>query len=183
MYERYIRPRVILPDLKFQLDPPKDYNTKVMMNLAAKLWRLIPFYFRLRIVRATQPKFTVSVVALIFNSSDEVLILDHFVRPGATWGLPGGFIDRDEDPENAIRREIKEEAGLDLDGLNLFRVRTIDKHIEMYYTARSDGDVVLETSEIRDYGWFSAKELPEGISNSQRKIVIETVNHLGLRSS
>ena len=27
--------------------------------------------------------------------------------------LPGGFVDRDEDPEHAVVRELKEEAGLD----------------------------------------------------------------------
>ena len=142
-----------------------------MMRIVSKIWRLLPFQARLRIIRLTQPKFTVSVVAMILNDRKEVLILDHYIRPGASWGLPGGFIESDEDPEAAIRREINEETTLDLSNVSLIRIRTVRKHIEILFLADSIGTVSLESAEIRDFGWFSKDSLPDGISVKQRNLV------------
>ncbi len=142
-----------------------------MIRLIAKLWRIFPYPIRLKIVRLTQPKFTVSVVALVFNAEGEVLILDHYIRPGATWGLPGGFIDPDELPEEAIRRELKEETSLDLENIVLLQIRTIGKHIEILYKATAVGEVELKEREIRDFGWFSSDSLPRGVSKKQREII------------
>ncbi len=144
-----------------------------MIRLIAKLWRIFPYPVRLRIIRLTQPKFTVSVVALVFNENGEVLILDHYIRPGTTWGLPGGFIDPNEFPEEAIRRELKEETSLELENLVLVEIRTIRKHIEILFKATSAGEVELKEREIRDFGWFAVDELPKGVSKVQRKIIRE----------
>jgi len=149
-----------------------------MMNLLAKIWRLLPYFVRMRFVRMTQTKFTVSVVAIVLNEANEVLVLDHYIRPGATWGLPGGFIDTGEYPDKAILRELKEETDLDLVDLQLLRVRTINRHVEMLFSSRADGSVKLKSSEIRDYGWFSEPELPEGVSKVQRKLISEALQAL-----
>jgi ADP-ribose pyrophosphatase YjhB (NUDIX family) len=147
-----------------------------MMTILSKLWRILPYAVRLRFIRSTQSKFTVSVVAVILNKKNEVLVLDHFIRPGASWGLPGGFIEKDEYPDEAIRREIKEETDLEITNVRLLLVRTIRKHIELLYVANADGDVVLKSSEIRDFGWFREDKLPEGVSKVQRALIKEVLN-------
>lgn len=142
-----------------------------MMRLLAHIWRVIPFRLRLPIIRLSQKKFTVSVVAIVLNSRREVLILDHFIRPGTTWGLPGGFIDADEYPDAAIRRELEEETSLKLENLNLVQIRTLGKHIEILYTADGKGEVNLQSSEIRDFGWFALDSLPNKVSAVQHTLI------------
>lgn len=45
---------------------------------------------------------------------DTILLVQRKYPPNpGSWVLPGGFVDRDEDPEHAVVRELKEEAGLD----------------------------------------------------------------------
>lgn len=44
---------------------------------------------------------------------DQVLLIQRKFPPMVGyWGLPGGFVERDEDPLDAVLRELKEETGL-----------------------------------------------------------------------
>ena len=143
----------------------------MLLEFARKIWRVIPYRMRLFLIRATQDKFTVSVVALIINSEKKALVLDHYIRPGSSWGLPGGFIEPYEEPSEAVRREIREETGIELGDVELMEVRTVRRHIEILFLAHSDGDAKIERREIRDLGWFSAEELPDEMNERQKDLV------------
>ena len=136
-----------------------------------KIWDMLPAGVQLRAVRAFQAKFTASTAAMVFNAEGEVLLLKHAMRPYSAWGLPGGFIDRGEQPETAIKRELLEEAGIELESLEMYRVRTIRTHIEILYTARCRGEAVVSSGEIVDLGWFSAENFPEGLGYGQRELI------------
>jgi len=144
------------------------------------VWKILPPWLRLRIVRTTQSKFTVSSAAIITNERGEVLLLNHAFRPFHGWALPGGFIEAHEQPEAAIRREIREETGLELDDLNLFRIHTIRRHVEILFTATSNGEAeVRSPREILELGWFAVDALPENLSRSQRELVREVISRGG----
>jgi len=51
-------------------------------------------------------------VSAIIEKSGKLLLLDHTYIKG--YGLPGGMVKAGEDIETALRREIKEETGLDI---------------------------------------------------------------------
>jgi ADP-ribose pyrophosphatase YjhB (NUDIX family) len=53
---------------------------------------------------------------------DGKVLLIHRRNPPHGWALPGGFVDYGETVEDAVRREMKEETGLDLEDLRQFRV-------------------------------------------------------------
>jgi ADP-ribose pyrophosphatase YjhB (NUDIX family) len=135
------------------------------------LWKNTPRHFRLQIIRVSQTKFTVSVAAIITNDDEKVLVLDHLLRPHSSWGLPGGFINVGESPVTAIKREILEETGLELIDLELFRVRTLGRHLEILFVAKSIGTASVQSREINDFGWFSLDEMPDQMSFAQIEIV------------
>lgn len=139
-------------------------------------WQKLPYKARLRIVRTAQKKFTASVVAVVTNETGEVLVLDHFIRPGASWGLPGGFIEPGEQPREAIARELREETGLELENVELIRIRTIRRHIEILFRAEGRGLARVSSREIRDLGWFSADALPPKMSEPQKELVRELLD-------
>lgn len=61
---------------------------------------------------------TVAVGGIITDSQGRVLLLRRAQNPGkGMWGLPGGFVDRDETGEVAVAREIFEEVGLQVRSL------------------------------------------------------------------
>lgn len=139
-------------------------------SLVKKAWKITPRAWRLRLIRATQKKFTVSVVAIIFNEEKKILLLDHLLRPGASWALPGGFIEAGEQPEKAIKREIMEETTLEITDLKLLSVKTINRHIEILFRAGASGEPRPNSREIEAAGWFSFDEMP-AISKAQRQTI------------
>lgn len=146
-----------------------------MKLLIKKVWKIIPSGVRRRLVRAWQNEFTVSAAGIITNERREVLILNHVLRPYSGWGLPGGFIDHGESPENAIRRELKEETGIDLAYLKLFRVRIVGKHVEILFTAVTVGEAKVMSREIIELGWFGIDNFPHGLSRSQANTINEVL--------
>ncbi len=72
---------------------------------------------------------------------------------GGMWGLVGGHIDPGETPEDAARREVREETGFAVGDLTPFG-HVIAGDVERFvYHARADGEVV--PGEGVAYEWLS----------------------------
>jgi len=141
---------------------------KMIHKIVGRLWKKIPRWTRKFLTRVYQSKFTASAGVVILNSKGEILLLDHQIRPGNGWGIPGGFIDRGEQPEEAAVREVLEETALELDSLELVDFRTRETHIEFLYRARANGIPKIDGSEILGFEWFKADLLPQEMPQSQR---------------
>lgn len=141
------------------------------MRFVRSIWRILPQFLRLRLIRIAQPTFTVSAAAVVLNAKREVLLLDHFLRPSSGWGLPGGFLDKNEQPEDAVRRELREETGIELADLRMLRVRTLGRHIETLFAATTTDEPQVLSSEIISLGWYAAASLPEGLPHGQQNII------------
>lgn len=65
----------------------------------------------------------VVVNAIIIKDSKILLVKrSEKITEGEKWGLVGGFMDRDENLEEALKREVFEEVGFKLKTINLFTV-------------------------------------------------------------
>src|SRR5215210_2511450 len=88
-------------------------------------WRGAPKAVRRWGVWLSQPRFTVTAGAVVEDERGRVLLLHHVFRKGSGWGLPGGFLMKGEQPEEAVRRELREEVELELERVELAFVRTL----------------------------------------------------------
>lgn len=143
----------------------------MLMQLLGKIWKRMPRGMRARVARSIQVKFTVSAAAVVTNAEGQVLLLNHILRPDSGWGIPGGFVDRGEQPEETLRREVREETGLDLEDVRLHRVRTLGRHIEVIFTARGIGEPQVMSREITELRWFDIDSMPPETSRDQRNLV------------
>jgi 8-oxo-dGTP diphosphatase len=142
------------------------------------IWRKAPRLVRRWGVRLVQPRFMVTVGAVILDGEGRVLLLKHVFRPGAGWGIPGGFINRKEDPESALRRELAEEIGIELEGVEVAFARNLGfvDQVEIIYRCDARGEPNPRSVEVSRLGWFRPGELPEGISSDQKMLISRVMN-------
>ena len=130
-------------------------------------------------LRTTHASFTVTAAAIVVDGEGRVLLLKHRFRPGSGWGLPGGFIDAGEQPEEGVRRELREEVGLELEGAEVMTARAFKKpqQIEIVFRCRPKGSALPQSVEIRKAIWCAPDNLPEGLPEDQRLLIKHAFNH------
>ena len=84
------------------------------------------------------------------------------------WDLPGGFLDEGEHPLDGLRRELREETGLDVEpaefvGVWMDRYGDVeDSHatLNLYWTARVLGGEAGAADDVTELAWFAPDGLP-----------------------
>jgi len=88
-------------------------------------------------------------------------------------GLPKGHLDGDETPEEAARREVAEETGVDAELLEQLgdveylydrRGRAINKVVRFYLFAYRSGDVADHDHEIEEARWMPLEQAAEQLT-------------------
>ena len=137
------------------------------------------------------------VVAGYLIHNNKLLLIHH--KKLDIWIPPGGHIDKNETPDDALRREFKEELNLEIELLNrndvppggnikkqlavpfYVNVHSVKDHDHccFFYLCELKNEECLKNlkineREIKDYNWFSLEELeadhiPEDVKNIAKK--------------
>lgn len=86
---------------------------------------------------------------------------------GGKWGLVGGYVDRDENLQQAVAREVEEETGYLVSNITLLTIRDNPdrpkedrQNISFVFFCHA-GDKVSESDwEVDDQQWFDFDDLP-----------------------
>lgn len=141
--------------------------------LPAPLHRaLLPLAFRIRHSwRKWRKADLEGCCVVISNLSGGVLLLRHSYGP-KVWSLPGGGIDRGEDPETAVRREVEEELGMTLEKVELLTVTeeqvSGSSHKAYLFASTSSARPKPDQREVIEARFFPSHSLPEPLGRITR---------------
>ncbi len=117
-------------------------------------------------VRLIQPKLSVGVVGVVLDAAGErVLLVEHLFHADQPWGLPGGWLERGEEPRQTVERELREETGLRVRAERPLLVRRghgHPRHLDIVYLCALDGadQTVRLNGELLSYRWAGRDDLP-----------------------
>jgi ADP-ribose pyrophosphatase YjhB (NUDIX family) len=138
------------------ITPPRIHRWRALLaTLAGLLWHHAPVVLREGALWLLAPKFLVTVNGVCVNPHNQVLLLEQrFPRPDR-WNLPGGFVQHGEHPEDTLRREIREETGLEATVTTLLWVARAPRQVHLCYLCFvPEGRPVLQSSEIMSSEWI-----------------------------
>jgi ADP-ribose pyrophosphatase YjhB (NUDIX family) len=91
------------------------------------------------------------------------------------WDLPGGFVNETEDPLDALRREFREETGLDVHPMELLRIdiEPYDhRHVfSVTWIVHAEGEPVA-ADDVEELRWFARDDVPEEMAFPGQQTVL-----------
>ena len=105
----------------------------------------------------------VSVAALVTNDKGEILLVN---SPWRGWEYPGGLIEPGESFEAALKREVREESGVEIEITGFVGVcKNVARDIvNIDFTARYTGGELTTSEESTEVGWFAPEKAMEIIT-------------------
>lgn len=123
-------------------------------------------------------------VAVLMERAGRILLARRGTEPRkGTWDIPGGFIDAGETAEQAVRREMREETGLELADLHYFGSypdtygRRDEPVLSFCFTARADTGDPKPASDVSELAWFASEEIPHELAFPHQQQILRDWRH------
>lgn len=135
-----------------------------------------------------RPSVTVdSVVLKYLKNNIEILLIKRNNDPFKNnWALPGGFLDMDETLDAGVKRELKEETGLEVN--EVMQVGAFGKpdrdprgrviSVSFLTLLKSENGTVKAASDASEANWFNIHDLPLPLAFDHKDIIEETLKFL-----
>jgi NAD+ diphosphatase len=123
------------------------------------------------------PRISPCIIVRI-NKGDQLLMArSHHFNPGI-YAFIAGFVEPGETLEETVRREVKEEVGIQIKNLSYFGSQAwpFPDSLMMSFTAEyAGGDLMIDPKEIEEAGWYDYEKLP-GFPSSRISIARKLID-------
>jgi len=121
---------------------------------------------------------SVSVAAVIVDDSGRALLIKR--RDNERWEPPGGVLELDEDIATGLRREAREETGLDVDPVALTGVyKNMTRGIvALVFKCKATGGRLTLNDEVSEFRWAAPDEITTIVDEAFAVRIIDAVSSL-----
>ncbi|MDA8082761.1 MAG: NAD(+) diphosphatase [Nitrospiraceae bacterium] len=109
------------------------------------------------------PDVTPAVIMAV-TRGNELLLARSGRFTGSFFSVLAGFVEQGETFEECVKREVREEVGIEIDNLRYFGSQPwpFPHSLMVGFTAEyAGGEISIDHEEISEAGWFTAATLPE----------------------
>ena len=113
----------------------------------------------------------VAEYAIIINDKDEILLVQWGEQYDFTWHFPGGRLDESDEAVEGLRREVREELGVEIEIIKPVYTKYVTKkdcaymkdkeRYAVFYLAKLSGEIKLNDRELHSYKWYKKSELSD----------------------
>jgi NAD+ diphosphatase len=110
------------------------------------------------------PRLAPAVITLVERDDGRALLARNARWPTRMYSCLAGFVEPGETLEEAVRREVREEVGIEVGQLNYHSSQPwpFPHSLMLGFQAHYDrGEIVCDGAEIADAGWFLPEQLPD----------------------
>lgn len=113
------------------------------------------------------PRSRVGVALVAVNNASEIFMVRHVFHPVYEWGLPGGWLKKNEAPAAGVLRELREETGLTAELGPAISVQHDPEtvHIGIAYVGQLNPGELQLSHELIEVRWFPHQALPNPITH------------------
>jgi 8-oxo-dGTP diphosphatase len=123
-------------------------------------------------------------VDIVLCKSSKILLIKRLKDPYKDcWALPGGFVDENEDLEDAAKRELFEETSVKVDQLTQigafgkpFRDPRHHTVSIAFYGEVDENTIAMASDDAKDAYWFQLDDLPE-LAFDHQEIIDKAINN------
>ena len=111
---------------------------------------------------SSYPRLSPAIIVAV-TRDDRLLLARAHNHPPGRFSVLAGFVEPGETLEECLRREVKEEVGIDVKNIRYFGSQPcpFPHSLMIAFTCQyAGGDLVLEEQEIAEAAWFTAGNLP-----------------------
>ncbi len=123
----------------------------------------------------TYPRISPAVIVAVIKDN-QILLARSGRFTSAMYSVLAGFVEPGESLEDCVKREIREEVGIEVKDIEYFSSQPwpFPDSLMVGFTARyAAGEIAIDHKEIMDAAWFTADNLPElpGKVSIARKLI------------
>jgi 8-oxo-dGTP diphosphatase len=117
-------------------------------------------------------------VSAMIELDGQILLGLRSADPEGMWDVPGGFLEDGEHPHDGLRREVREEVGVEVEVHDLIGIFTDFYEpaqcntLNICYIAKITAGEPLAGDDLAELQWFAPEELPQNIAFENGKEMI-----------